>query len=92
MYRNVMEEIVEELLNEVFETNPNVCRDCPSCRIDITAHALNRLPPKYVVHEKGRALTRIDLRDPQIRTDILSVLAQSITVINQNRWCEKAKK
>lgn len=49
---NVMEDCVEQKLNSVLPQMEQYCR-CNKCRRDMEAYALNRLPAKYVLSDKG---------------------------------------
>jgi propanediol dehydratase small subunit len=44
--------------------------DSPNHRDDVMVYALNRLPPKYVVTEAGKAITEVSLDGVQHRTAI----------------------
>lgn len=44
--------------------------DSPEHQQDVVVYALNRLPPKYVVSEEGKAVTEAMLDSPQHRTAI----------------------
>lgn len=48
--RNVMEDLVAEVLSECLRRAPEVCA-CERCLCDMTAFALNNLPPRYMVVE-----------------------------------------
>lgn len=54
--------------------------DSPVHRDDVVVYALNRLPPKYVVSEAGKAVTEALLASPQQRTatevQVLAALRQ----------------
>lgn len=65
--------------------------DSPTHRDDVVVYALNRLPPKYVVSEAGKAVTEALLASPQQRTEtevqVLNALRQ-VTRIPERaaRW------
>ena len=44
--------------------------DTPEQRADVIVHALNRLPPRYVVTDAGKAITEVALDGDQHRTTI----------------------
>jgi hypothetical protein len=54
--KNYMEEIVLNLMEGVLD-DINMCK-CELCVKDIAALALNDLPPKYIVSEKGELYIR----------------------------------
>ncbi len=49
--KNYMEDVVFGQMKEVL-ADINMCT-CEKCLLDVAAIALNDLPPKYVVTEKG---------------------------------------
>ena len=68
--RNITEEDVEEMLNKLLPTMPNVC-SCKTCRLDMATYALNRLKPNYVRSDKGALFHKVDLSSSaQAKTDI----------------------
>lgn len=54
--KNVMEELVFDKLDEIM-TKLGCCK-CKNCRMDAAAYALNHLPPKYVVSDRGELISR----------------------------------
>ncbi len=56
--KNFMEEVVFLVMKDIVK-DINVCT-CEKCSLDIAAIALNDLPPKYIVSEKGELYSRID--------------------------------
>ena len=56
--KNYMEEIVFSSIKEVLD-DIKVC-SCDKCILDIAAIALNELPPKYIVTEKGELYSKVD--------------------------------
>ena len=56
--RNITEEDVEEMLNKLLPTMPNVC-SCKTCRLDMATYALNRLKPNYVRSDKGALFHKV---------------------------------
>jgi competence protein ComFB len=53
-------------------------------KLDILAYALNRLPPRYVVTDKGHLFTRVDELKQQFKTDLIVELTKAIHFINSN--------
>ena len=53
-------------------------------RLDILAVALNRLPTRYVVTEKGRAFARTDELRHQFMADLVVELAKAIAQVVAN--------
>jgi competence protein ComFB len=56
--KNFIEEVVFLVMKDIVK-DINVCT-CEKCSLDIAAIALNDLPPKYIVSEKGELYSRID--------------------------------
>ncbi|MBU0549114.1 MAG: late competence development ComFB family protein [Candidatus Omnitrophica bacterium] len=80
---NYMEDIVKEALNSMLEGTEikNICK-CQKCQYDIMAWALNRLPPKYFVSDKGRLYTKLQEVEVQFRADVIKELTNAITLIS----------
>jgi len=53
-------------------------------KYDVLAIALNKLPPRYIVTERGYIFTRVDELRQQFRTDLLVELAQAIDQVRKN--------
>jgi len=69
MIVNVMEHHVIEAY-ERLKAKVEGFIDTPGHREDVIVYALNRLPPKYVVTNEGKAVTEALLEAPQQRTTI----------------------
>ena len=69
MIVNVMEEHVKSAYERLKGTTPGFV-DTPGHREDVIVYALNRLPPRYVVTDQGKAVTGASLDEPQHRTAI----------------------
>jgi len=80
--RNYTEEVVEEILKEVLPMQ-DVCT-CERCLLDIKAIALNQLPPKYVVTEKGEVITRLNFTKVADRTEVLTEVLKAIEKVRKN--------
>lgn len=82
LLRNVTQDIVFEKMEEMLRHYPEVCH-CVRCRLDIAAIALNNLPPRYVVSERGAALTRASGLDVQITADTVCELTRAIELVRR---------
>lgn len=78
-YYNYMESVVEAIYEEY--KGALGCCTCPSCRDDVIAYTLNRLPPKYIVSSPGAAFTRLDALQTQYRADVAATLSQAAAVV-----------
>jgi competence protein ComFB len=81
---NYMEYIVADELEKLLASTEDICK-CQKCKLDITAWALNRLPPKYIVSEKGRVYTKLGEQDMQFRVDIIRELTKAILYVSKNQ-------
>lgn len=69
MILNVMEHHVVEAYDRL-KGHVAGFEDSPAHREDVIVFALNRLPPRYVVTDEGKAVTEAALHAPQHRTSI----------------------
>lgn len=78
---NLMEETV---LNKIDQLLPNTdyCK-CESCRMDIAAYALNRLPAQYVQSIKGKVLYRFASSQVQRDIEVTVAVSQAIEVVGK---------
>ena len=80
---NYMEDIVHDSLDGLLADRQDVCK-CEKCRLDMSAWALNRLPPKYVVSNKGRVFTRLQEVQVQFKADVIRELLAAISNVSKN--------
>ncbi|WP_245537585.1 late competence development ComFB family protein [Sediminispirochaeta smaragdinae] len=86
---NVMEELVLEMVHEIFEEKrgkgfPLV--DCEQCRLDVACYVLNRIEPEYLISGRGVVHVQNELRQNfQKRADIVSLVNEGIRIITQNQ-------
>ncbi|RCX09299.1 competence protein ComFB [Anaerobacterium chartisolvens] len=80
--KNYMEEIVFNQMKEVL-SDINVC-SCEKCVMDIAAIALNALPPKYIVTEKGELFSKIDSLKQQFEVDVISAITRAAVLVKRN--------
>ncbi len=90
MILNVMEHHVSEAYDRLHPLVPGFV-DSAEHREDVVVFALNRLPPKYVVSETGKAVTEALLASPQQRTatdiQVLEALKQvAAHPVRTTRW------
>jgi len=79
---NYMEDIVLNNLNLLLEKE-DMCK-CEKCRLDIMALALNRLPSKYVVTQKGHVYAKLAELELQLKADIIRELTRAIEIVKKN--------
>lgn len=80
LFKNYMEEVVESTMKEILDHRDDVCK-CDRCMMDIKALALNHLPPKYVVTDKGYLYTRINELESQFKADITVAVTNALKVV-----------
>jgi len=73
---NVMETLVMDVIDEMVKQK-KLC-DCPRCRLDTAAIALNNLPPVYVVTAEGQS---IKSNFSQYRIDAMRMVAKAVEVV-----------
>ncbi len=81
--KNYMEILVEDLLPEVLEAYPKVCK-CEQCIDDIKAWSLNHLKPAYSGTDLGDTYIRLKLSDLKMHTQIVKTIAQAIELVSKN--------
>lgn len=77
---NVMEDKVMDIANRLIKNEQEFCT-CPRCKLDVMALALNELPPKYVVSEKGELYGRANLMTNQSDADIIKEITKAIEIV-----------
>ena len=82
---NYMEEAAKKALEELLiEPRYLELNFTEKNKMDVLAFALNHLPPRYVVSEKGHLYTRVDELKQQFRTDIIVELSKAISIVQAN--------
>lgn len=79
---NLMEDKVSYITEQLLEREKDVC-DCDKCKLDIIAIALNNLPTKYVVTEKGKLLGRANNLNYQFEADIVTEVTKAIEIVKK---------
>ena len=69
---------MKEILSDI-----NVCT-CDKCLLDIAAIALNDLPPKYIVTEKGELYSKIDTLRQQFEVDVIAAITKAAVLVKRN--------
>ena len=81
--KNITQDIVFEKLDEMLPNITKICT-CERCRYDIMAIALNNLPPRYVVTDRGAIFSRASSLDVQIAADTVSELTKAIEQVKKD--------
>ena len=82
--KNYMEELAEEVLTDYLSKKDNVCK-CSRCKLDMKAFILNKVPPHYVVSDRGYLHWKLDEMRTQFNVDILSVVIEAVEKVNGNK-------
>jgi competence protein ComFB len=85
--KNVSEDLVDFYLQECME-RAQVCT-CERCIADVTAFALNQLPPRYVVTTVGSAFARARAMSTQSKADIIKAITSGINLVRNDPRHEK---
>ncbi len=90
--KNYMEDVVTDVVDIILKERELKLSDL--ARRDVIAFTLNRLPPKYIVSERGFTHSIIDEKnDPGFKEDIITVVNEAIeVVISRPRDYEEEKK
>ena len=81
--KNYMEEVVLQKIDSVIARYPDCCK-CEQCRLDISALALNNLPPRYVSTHKGDIFVRIQEMEGKNDVDVIQAIAKAIEIVGKN--------
>ena len=80
--KNFIEDVVDNVLSEVLDNYPELCK-CSKCILDIKAIALNNLPTKYIVSEKGEVYSKIEAFNRQFEIDVTQQLINAIEKVKK---------
>ncbi len=80
--KNYMEEVVEHMMDAVLEKVIHC--ECEKCKMDIAAMALNELPPKYVVTEKGEVYLKVNEIMQQFEVDVTTAIIKAAVLVDKN--------
>ncbi|MDF2524765.1 MAG: Late competence development protein ComFB [Clostridiales bacterium] len=80
--KNYMEEVVFQMMKEILQ-DINVCT-CDKCILDIAAIALNDLPAKYIVSEKGELYSKINSLKQQFDVDIIAAITKAAVIVKRS--------
>ncbi len=79
---NLMEDSVQQVVADLI-TKADICT-CEQCRMDVAAIALNSLPPRYVVTNKGASYARADLLEMQKYVDVVGAVTKAINLVREH--------
>ncbi len=79
--KNYMEEIVYNQMKDILG-DINMCK-CEKCLMDIAAIALNDLPSKYIVTEKGELYSKINALSQQFEVDVVAAVTKAAVLVKR---------
>jgi competence protein ComFB len=80
--RNLIEELVVDAVPEYLQKE-GIC-NCEQCKLDVSAIALNNLPPRYIVIAKGASYPKANMHDMQKYIDIAGAIAKAIKLVKDH--------
>jgi len=82
--KNYNEKIIDYLIDKIFDEYNDICK-CEKCILDVKAIALNSMPPKYVVTNKGELYTKLNIEfNNQQIIDATKAITQAIELVMCN--------
>lgn len=81
--KNYMEDVVFHILPGILKNMDGMCK-CEKCVLDITALALNKLKPHYVVTEKGEVFSKVRELYTQFEVDVTTAILEAIEQVSKN--------
>ncbi|MDX9916832.1 MAG: late competence development ComFB family protein [Gudongella sp.] len=80
---NNMEDLVIRQVDLAMSRTEGICK-CDKCRKDVTAIALNNLPPKYIVTDLGDVYTRLKEMETQYVVDVVREVTKALEIVSKN--------
>jgi competence protein ComFB len=77
--KNIMEAAVIRKYDEMIKEMD--CCKCDMCRLDVLAFALNELPHKYVVTDKGELFAKASDLSHQFDANIITALTKAFNLV-----------
>jgi len=87
--KNYMEEVVFNRLEAILN-GMDICK-CEKCVLDMAAIALNELPAKYVVTDKGVLFSKIDALQNQFEIGVTSAVIRATQIVQKSPLHDKAQ-
>ena len=80
--RNLVEDLVYQRIDEIKQHEKGMCT-CEHCRLDIAAIALNQLPPRYTVTQRGEIYSRAEALEVQRYVDIVAAVNKAVRIVQK---------
>ncbi len=81
--RNYMENMVEEILSDIFESYPDY-ENCKPYREEIIALALTKCEPFYTTSDVGHAVVKTRMDSSGFRSKVTSIVLEAIEKVKEN--------
>lgn len=79
--KNHMEEVVFNQMKSTLK-DVDMCK-CDKCMMDVAAIALNELPAKYVVTDKGVLFSKIDALQSQFEVGVTASIMRAAQIVRK---------
>jgi len=80
--KNYMEHIVFSQMKDILK-DLHVCT-CDKCVYDIAAIALNELPSKYIVSERGELYSKVERLMQQFEVDVMAAITKAAELVKKS--------
>lgn len=81
--RNIIEDVAMDFLTHTLALRYDICT-CSTCKNDMLAYILSRVPPKYVTTETGALHTLIEQTKIEHQAEIGRVVINAIDIVSKN--------
>ncbi len=81
--RNYMENLVENILSDIFESYPDY-ENCKPYREEIIALALTKCEPFYTTSDVGHAVVKTRMDSSGFRSKVTSIVLEAIEKVKEN--------
>lgn len=80
--KNYMEELIFKKTDDLLKLM-SICK-CEKCKLDIMALALNDLPARYIVTDKGELFTKVLELEQQFEVDVETAIIKAALLVGKN--------
>lgn len=81
--KNIIEDVARDFLNHTLALRYDICT-CPTCKNDMLAYILSRVPPKYVTTETGALHMLIEQTRIEHQAEIGRAVINAIDIVSKN--------
>jgi chemotaxis methyl-accepting protein methylase len=81
--KNIIEDVAKEFLDSALTLRYDICT-CPTCRNDMLAYILSRVPAKYVTTEQGALHTIIQQAKAEQQAEIGRAMLTAIAIVSKS--------